>query len=148
MLRILALSGKLPRSELIFEFVYTSVLAPAADVRSIADIVRRSRSHNRAHGISGLLVFDGERFCQYLEGECEEVIMLAGRIETDPRHTQFTIAHQGFGGEQRRFPNWDMAYALDTGGTVMEALANLRGPDATTYLQARVPELELHPSLP
>jgi hypothetical protein len=30
----------------------------------------------------------------------------------------------------------------------MQALANLRGPDATTYLQARVPELELHPSLP
>jgi Sensors of blue-light using FAD len=131
-----------------FEFIYTSVLAPAADVRSIADIVRRSRSRNRAHGISGILVFDGEHFCQYLEGECEEVLRLMGRIETDPRHAQLAIVHQGFGGEQRRFPKWDMAYALDTQGTVMEALADLRGPKATTFLQERVLELELQPCMP
>ena len=130
-----------------FEFVYTSVLAPAADVRSIADIVRRSRSHNRAHDISGILVFDGERFCQFLEGEREDVLTLTRRIEADPRHVQFTIVHQAFAGEQRRFPHWDMAYALDTHGTVMQALVNLRGPNATAFLQERVPELELHPGM-
>lgn len=130
---------------MLFEFVYTSVLAPTADVRSIADIIRRSRGHNRAHGISGILIFDGARFCQYLEGGCEEVLTLARRIEADPRHTQFEIAHQGFGGEQRRFPDWHMAYALDTRGTVLETLAALSGPSAMAFLQERVPELELQP---
>jgi hypothetical protein len=128
-----------------FEFVYTSVLAPTAEVRSIADIIRRSRSNNRAQGISGLLVFDGERFCQYLEGECEAVLTLAGRIEADPRHVQFTVVQQGFGGEQRRFPGWDMAYALDNGGTILEAMAALSGPHAPSFLQQRVPDLELQP---
>jgi hypothetical protein len=132
---------------LIFEFVYTSVLAPAADVRGIADIVRRARSHNRAHGISGILIFDGEHFCQCLEGGCEEVLLLAGRIEADRRHEQFSIVQQGFAGE-RRFPGWDMAYALDTQGTVLAALAAMRGPDATGFLQQRVPDLELHPAMP
>ncbi len=133
---------------MIFELVYTSVLAPAADVRGIADIVRRARSHNRVRGITGLLVFDGDRFCQLLEGEYEQVLMLAGRIELDRRHEQFTIVQQGFGSVQRRFPSWDMAYALDTHGSVLAALAGLRGPNATSFLQERVPDLELQPAMP
>ncbi len=131
---------------MIFEFVYTSVLAPASDVRCVADIVRRARSYNLANGLSGVLVFDGARFCQHLEGEEEAVLLLAAKIEGDSRHEQFRVLHRGFTGEQRRFGEWSMAYALDTEGTLLETLAMAPGLRAATMLQEFLPLLANQPS--
>ncbi len=131
---------------MIFEFVYTSVLAPASDVRCVADIVRRARSYNLANGISGVLVFDGERFCQHLEGEQEAVLLLAARIKRDSRHQQFRVLHRGNIGTQRRFGEWSLAYALDVEGTLLEVLARQPGLRAATLLQERLPLLDNQPS--
>jgi hypothetical protein len=133
-------------ANLIYELVYTSVLSPAFDVRRVADIVRRSRSFNLDNGLTGMLVFDGARFCQHIEGNREAVLSLAARIEADSRHEQFTILHQGFGGPQRRFSEWSMAYAFDTHGTLLEALAKTRGTSAATLLQDSIPQLIVQPS--
>jgi hypothetical protein len=136
---------KVGDANLIFELVYTSVLAPASDVRCVADIVRRSRSYNLANGISGVLVFDGERFCQHLEGEQEAVLLLAAKIAGDSRHQQFRVLHQGSIGQQRRFGEWSLAYALDTEGTLLEVLAREPGLRAATLLQESLPLLENQP---
>lgn len=56
------------RMPLYSRIVYSSQLAPSVPAECVADIVRTARQFNAAHGITGLLVFDGQRFCQYLEG--------------------------------------------------------------------------------
>lgn len=131
---------------MLFEYVYTSVLTPTADVLGLADIIRRGRSYNRAHGITGLLAFDGDRFCHYLEGERDAVLALAAKIEADPRHHDFVTLHQGFAGEKRSFGRWSLAYALDTHGTLLESVAQTRGADAARLLILRMAELEIQPS--
>lgn len=129
----------------MFEVVYTSVMATGADVRVVADIVRRARSNNRINGISGILVFDGQRFCQLIEGDNEKVLALMRKIATDPRHQQFTPLHQGFAAPRRRFGDWSLAYALDDGGVVTESLAARRGSQAADFLVQAVGRLEMQP---
>lgn len=104
-----------------FELIYRSVMSEDASPSCVADIVRVSRSYNQQHGITGLLVFDGMNFWQLLEGDCDAVVALANRIERDPRHRDFHIAHQGFRDAPRRFREWAMAYALDTSGELARA---------------------------
>ncbi len=136
---------------MVFELMYMSVLAPATDVRSLADIVRRSRSYNRLNGLTGILAFDGQRFCQHIEGDREAVMLLAEKIAADRRHHQLRILHQGFVGTERRFGDWSMAYALDTTGAVLDALVITMGPRAVVTLQVssagciQVDRQDVHP---
>ena len=66
--------------------VYTSRLAPDADYSVYAEICRVSRLRNAATGVSGVLLFDGQRFCQWLHGEPRTAGALMRSIELDPRH--------------------------------------------------------------
>jgi Sensors of blue-light using FAD len=114
----------------IFEILYTSVLARNAAPDCVAQIVRRARTFNASAQITGLLVFDGERFCQLIEGPEDAVVRLAARIEVDPRHEQFLIAKQGSHAGPRRFATWAMGYALDPGQGFMEKLHGALGGEA------------------
>lgn len=107
---------------MIFEILYTSELSDVAAARSVGEIVHRSRIHNASVGITGLLVFDGKRFCQLLEGDQDAVIVLCNRIEADLRHDRFRICHQGANEGPRRFSNWAMGYALDRGHDFIDSL--------------------------
>jgi hypothetical protein len=126
---------------LVFELVYCSFLSPTADIRNVADIVRRARSYNRDHGLTSLLVFDGERFCQHIEGDRDAVLLLAGKIAADRRHQQFDIVHQDFAGPARRFNDWHLAYALDSRGDVLESLCRTRGPEVVARLEQQISAL-------
>jgi hypothetical protein len=130
---------------LVFELVYTSFLSPTSDIRNVADMVRRARSFNRDHGLTGLLVFDGERFCQHIEGDREAVLLLAARIAADKRHQQVTILHQDFGGQTRRYSDWHLAYALDSRGDVLDSLCKARGLEVVARLQRQISALVFLP---
>jgi hypothetical protein len=130
---------------LIFEFVYISFMAPMADIRSVAEIVRKSRVYNHAHGLTGVLVFDGERFCQHIEGDREAVLLLAEKIAGDRRHQNFTVLHQDFSGTARRFGQWHLGYALDSRGDFMQSLSRKQGPEAVSFLHQQIPALVLLP---
>lgn len=79
----------------LYEVLYVSSLAPDAPLSVIADIAGKARLHNAKHDITGLLIFDGLRFCQQLEGPQKPVLALIERIRTDPRHTEVEIFHHG-----------------------------------------------------
>lgn len=130
---------------MVFELVYSSALSRMTDIRSVADIVRRARSYNRDHNLTGILVFDGDRFCQHIEGDRDTVLLLAGKIAGDQRHCRFEIRHQDFAGEARRFADWPMAYALDSRGDVMDALLRSKGAEVVSLLQERMGSLLLLP---
>lgn len=121
-----------------YELVYASRIAPGLDPRFVADIVRRARVKNRRIGVTGLLVFDGESFCQLLEGGQLAVLELAEAIERDPRHEGYRVLHEGPRNEARRFDNWHMAYGLLPGDDLAELLAGQGGEQIAGYLQSLV----------
>lgn len=96
----------------LFHLMYLSRLAPNACASCVAGIVRASRLRNQVAQIGGLLVFDGARFCQYLEGGEEAVRALADRIRVDERNTDFRVLHQSVFDGPRMMLEYGLEYAL------------------------------------
>jgi len=73
----------------------------------LADIHHSARHLNALDGITGLLVFDGTRFLQIVEGAEEAVDTLVERLRSDRRHSAFEIRDERVVAE-RSFPGWSM----------------------------------------
>ena len=104
-----------------------------SDIDAILEVSRR---RNRQVGISGLLVYDGVRFLQALEGEEAAVKATFLRIKSDPRHRAAVMLSLREN-ERREFGDWEMACervrARQGGKTVIEMMdalvANLPDPN-------------------
>ena len=116
----------------LYEVLYVSVLAPGVPVSAVAAIAGHARGANAQHGVTGLLVFDGNCFCQQLEGMQKHVLSTMARIDQDPRHVQVSVVHQG-PLAARRFSDFSLAFSAveDT-----DLLAELRLLDGAAALQA------------
>ena len=71
----------------LHQILYRSLLAPDHTPGVVGRIVGAARQRNASEGITGLLVFDGLRFCQHLEGPPDPVQRLMRRLQADRRHT-------------------------------------------------------------
>lgn len=126
-------------------FAYCSVLAADYDATCVSAIIRVAREFNANHAITGVLIFDGTRFFQYIEGPADSMTTLIDRLYTDPRHTDITVLLHDAMPPERWFPSWSMAYAsVDSDTDHLQVLAGKRGDAALTYLQALIPELDIH----
>ena len=95
----------------LFQLLYQSRALVPFEPADLLALLRQSRAHNRAHGITGLLLLtpDG-RFVQLLEGPREAVRELYyHRIVPDPRHFSCNIISEGPCLE-RCFADWHMAF--------------------------------------
>ena len=88
---------------------YTSRVRPGLAERDIGNIQEAARHLNALDGISGLLVFDGDRFLQIVEGAESAIDDLVGRLRRDARHYDFEIRDERFV-EARSFPDWSMEF--------------------------------------
>lgn len=122
-------------------YISTSRLGAAAGQDDVRAIVENSIPRNRSLGITGALLFTGQKFTQYLEGSPAAIAELKQSICRDPRHDDIhTIASGPF--DHRRFLGWSLAYAgpsrfvaakvedalhgaLNEGEEAIEALAEL-----------------------
>lgn len=127
---------------LLYEFLYWSQLADSHSPTAIGQILARARPFNASNGITGLLVFDGQRFCQHLEGPAAAVEALMGRIAADDRHSEVRIAYEGPLAE-RRYHRFDMGYAQAEDPLEMEHLAMLRGDAALQQFLALRPSFDI-----
>jgi len=76
-------------------------------IRDIISILEESRTRNAAHGITGVLLFDGTFFLQTIEGPPEKTQEVFASIVADRRHKEVkTLGIQEI--EERDFPNWHM----------------------------------------
>ncbi|HYI40732.1 MAG TPA: BLUF domain-containing protein [Allosphingosinicella sp.] len=73
----------------------------------VSAIHQTARHLNALDGISGLLLFDGSRFLQIVEGSEDAVDNLVGRLRMDPRHSAFEIRDERYV-ERRSFADWSM----------------------------------------
>ena len=70
-------------------------------------IHQTARHLNALDGISGLLLFDGSRFLQIVEGSEDAVDNLVERLRMDPRHSAFEVRDERVV-ERRSFPDWSV----------------------------------------
>ncbi|MFS8120133.1 MAG: BLUF domain-containing protein [Microcoleus sp.] len=92
----------------MYRLLYISTARPAIDAAALQTIMKSALKANRAKGLTGLLVFDGHRFLQYLEGDENEVRGLYAKIKADPRHFAVVTLRESQG-EHRQFADWEMA---------------------------------------
>jgi len=126
----------------LYEILYVSSIAPDASATVVADIVGKARLHNRSLEITGLLVFDGMRFCEQMEGSQADVMALLARIETDIRHSNLQVVHQG-PLAARRFSRFSMGYTTMDDDDALAQLETLRGQDAIDAFLKLLSSLDL-----
>lgn len=71
------------------------------------DIHQTARHLNALDGVTGLLLFDGSRFLQIIEGAEAAIDNLVERLRRDPRHSAFEVRDERFV-ERRSFADWSM----------------------------------------
>ena len=117
-------------------------MAADAPLRMVADIASQSRAANITAEITGILVFDGMRFCQHLEGHRKPVLALLERIRQDERHTQVEVVYHGPLSE-RRFRRFSMGYTTVDEVDMLEKIENLDGQAAMDAFVELVATLDL-----
>ena len=115
----------------LHEIIYVSRLAPETPINTVVQIAKRSRVSNKPMQITGVLVFDGERFCQYIEGDVKDITQLFERISADTRHTDIQMLHQGAIPE-RYFSQFSMGYATVPEHDMIGKVADEHGIAART----------------
>lgn len=86
---------------------YTSLASLDLTSGDLIDILQTARHLNALEGITGLLVFNGVRFLQVIEGSEAAIDELVRRLRTDHRHTGLEIRDERIV-EERSFPDWSM----------------------------------------
>jgi len=74
----------------LFSLLYVSEMS-APDAHEVRRICEQSRANNLRDHITGLLVFDGHAFCQFVEGRERVIAALLARLEGDPRHRHMRL---------------------------------------------------------
>lgn len=93
--------------------------------QTIGEIVATARARNKGLGITGALASTPDYFAQLLEGPGTSLDDLVDRIESDRRHSDFTILRMEVI-SRRRLPAWSMAYC-GTSSYVTRQIAPLIG---------------------
>lgn len=125
----------------LYEVIYVSTLAPDAPLSVVAAIARKARPANQEKDISGMLIFDGMRFCQQLEGSQKPVLALLERIRHDARHVNVEILHHGPLAE-RRFKQFSLGYTSADSDDALAQLERLEGHAAVNAFVALLPAID------
>lgn len=125
-----------------YEILYVSTLAPDAPLSVVGDIAAHARIANAASAITGVLIFDGMRFCHQIEGKQKDVLALMERLYQDTRHVNVEVFHHGPLAE-RRFNHFSMAFADVEEVAVLEQLEHLDGQAGVDAFTALVTTLNL-----
>lgn len=90
--------------------IYRSLADPDLDSLALGELLSVARSRNVREGLTGLLLFDGIHFVQWLEGPSDALARVWYSIQNDPRHSGVELMgdHEF---PARLFRGWDMGLA-------------------------------------
>ncbi len=117
-------------------------MADGESPSAIGKIVQCSRARNPGRDITGALVFDGEYFCQHLEGPRTAVLTLMEEIRRDPRHVDVDLLHEAALG-LRRHARFSMGYAASDEMNEVRSIAGLKGEAAMARFLALLPDFDM-----
>ena len=86
---------------------YTSLAALDLSERQLLDIGSIARDLNAIDGITGVLIFNGTHFLQFVEGPPAAVEDLIDRLRRDERHSGLEIRDERMA-DGRLFADWSM----------------------------------------
>ncbi|MDF3414146.1 BLUF domain-containing protein [Sulfitobacter sp. M57] len=121
---------------MIYRKVYVSDMSPDVGQKDVEQILMASRRNNAVANLSGLLVSDGRRFFQVLEGPLDALEACYARIEADTRHRRVHLLAKGTAPE-RAFGNWQMGHANPA---ELQPLVRDSVFELTRLLDAQAPE--------
>lgn len=98
---------------LTITYVSDCLIEAADRAAAIEQMFDDARDRNAARGVTGALLFAGNRFAQTIEGGYLVVDALMTRIDRDPRHRVRAIVERRAISE-RRFPGCSVAYLGDS----------------------------------
>lgn len=81
--------------------------APNIDSRKVDQIVVDAAAFNLRAGVTGVLLFDGARFLQYIEGPEDGLAVALQRVYGSKSHENLIELNRGRVG-RRQFPFWSM----------------------------------------
>jgi hypothetical protein len=120
----------------LHQLTYISTAPLGTTEQAVEAILATSRQNNRRDAITGLLISDGTRFLQVLEGDIATVEATFTRIRSDPRHRAAVVLGSKSVSD-RHFGRWDMAFAgfgrsvndVSLGDAVDRLVAGVRDPN-------------------
>ncbi len=125
-----------------YEIFYVSTISPDAALSVVGEIAAHARASNAAFDITGVLVFDGLRFCQQIEGKPKDVLALMERICQDTRHFKVEVFHHG-PLAARRFNHFSLTFADVGDVNVLEQLEQLEGQAGVDLFMTLIGTLSL-----
>ena len=93
---------------LLFNVVYCSRAVDGINDDDVKRIIATSHRNNPRFGITGMLVFGGDIFFQWLEGPRQSIERLMSLLRSDHRHHQIHMISEIEESRERLFPHWDM----------------------------------------
>jgi hypothetical protein len=113
----------------------------------LAELVLEARERNKKFGVTGMLVHEGDRFFQWLEGPGSALEGLWSSIKRDDRHEDIELLGEGVT-PIRLFSEWDLRFLHRPGGERQapdspEAPATVEIPVAEVSGPSRIAELAL-----
>lgn len=129
---------------LLYQLVYCSRATAGVDDKAVDAILASAHRRNPENGITGLLVFGGGIFFQWLEGPRDNVTALMDRLLADGRHRDIVTLDTSEEVRERLFPDWDME--LVSGGHIrdvlQDALDSARDAATATTLRGLLQRLD------
>ena len=102
-------NGKSMASNDLESIVYVSSAGKLLNFDDIENLLKPARLRNQEYGITGVLLYIGGNFMQYLEGPANSLDVIYRIIEEDDHHNGIIqISREAI--EERQFSDWSMAF--------------------------------------
>ncbi len=98
----------MPAAELN-SLVYVSSAVRLLSPAEIEYLLTRARERNQEYGITGVLLYIGGNFMQYIEGPADNLELVYKIIREDEQHSGIILVTRE-AIEERQFGDWSMAY--------------------------------------
>ena len=98
----------MPAAELD-SLVYVSSAVRLLSPAEIKHLLTRARERNQEYGITGVLLYIGGNFMQYIEGPADNLDVIYRIIREDEQHSGIILVTRE-AIEERQFGDWSMAY--------------------------------------
>jgi len=89
--------------------VYVSSAVRLLSLDEIVYLLKRARERNKEYKITGVLLYIGGNFMQYLEGPKDNLDLIYKIIQEDDQHTGIIIVSRE-AIEERQFSDWSMGF--------------------------------------
>ncbi len=132
-------------SSALHQVLYISHLAPPHEYEAFTAICRSSRHRNAALGVTGVLLFDGHRFCQLLQGPAPAVHSLMADIAHDPRHERLVTLFEGDLPAASASRSWTAGYCEAQDLDAFDHVDGVRGSSALLVFQEVLARADLEP---